>query len=367
MILDPDFPDHWKVRMLVAMLGDDELAPMYVIRLWCHCQNRRSVRFEGMTPMALKGVCRFKGDAEALSQGMEQSGFIAWEDGALSVLKWEEYNKGIIANWTNGGKGGRPSTPKKEPAKPKPIPEMGSRGSNPSGTQNGKWVNGGETHLENGLQGQEPIAGNCVDGLERQEPCSVDRSSVELLGADSNKLNPSAPNAHSAPAEADGVPAESRKPSNPSKSSRLAGIVAQVIEHWTLAHKHRGPKAIPADSKEYRQISRLVDAGYTADDLCVGIDGMHATPHNQGQNDRNTKYLTLAICFESASQLQRFIDNAEAPAPTPFEASVDKIQRTIAEDGERLQNRFNQRTEVCPPKLRTIEAHALLPPSTRPH
>jgi hypothetical protein len=40
MIVDPDFLDHWRTRMLVDAL-QDECAPMYIIRVWAHCQQRR--------------------------------------------------------------------------------------------------------------------------------------------------------------------------------------------------------------------------------------------------------------------------------------------------------------------------------------
>lgn len=111
MIVDPDFPDHWKVRMLVGLLDGDEAAPVYVLRLWAHCQNRRKAEFEGLTSEALKALCRFPGHANKLESSLATSGFIRRSDTVLHVLNWAEYNASLIASWVNGGRGGRKKKP----------------------------------------------------------------------------------------------------------------------------------------------------------------------------------------------------------------------------------------------------------------
>lgn len=108
MIIEPDFVDHWKTRLLVGLLGDDELAPIYLIRLWAHCQQRKSSTFESLPTAAIKAICRFQGDAAKLEEALIGSGFAARDGTALCVLGWDEYNASLIANWTNGAKGGRP-------------------------------------------------------------------------------------------------------------------------------------------------------------------------------------------------------------------------------------------------------------------
>ncbi|MBY8605245.1 hypothetical protein K7N18_10385 [Burkholderia arboris] len=109
MIVDPDFVDHWKTRMLVDLLGGDELAPVYLIRLWAHCQHRRAWVFDGVPPAALKAICRFGGSADQLDSAMRECRFIVRDDGGvLEVRSWDEYNAQLIANWKNGKKGGRP-------------------------------------------------------------------------------------------------------------------------------------------------------------------------------------------------------------------------------------------------------------------
>ncbi len=108
MIVDPDFCDHWKTRMLVGTLDGDECAPLYVLRLWAHCQNRRQSTFENISPEALKALCRFLGNANKLEASLVTSGFVRRDGKVLEVVGWEEYNSSLIAAWSNGARGGRP-------------------------------------------------------------------------------------------------------------------------------------------------------------------------------------------------------------------------------------------------------------------
>lgn len=126
MIVDPDFLDHWRTRMLVDML-EDELAPMYIIRLWGHCQNRREWVFDGMPIQATKAICRYQGDSEVLEKALIDCGFLSREGDEITIVGWDEHNASLIANWTNGKRGGRPKGSTKETRK-KP---MGKPSENP--------------------------------------------------------------------------------------------------------------------------------------------------------------------------------------------------------------------------------------------
>lgn len=127
MIVDPDFPDHWKTRMLVNLLGGDEASPVYVIRLWAHCQLRRQWTFEGLTPEALKALCRFPGHANKLDSSLSTSGFVRRTGTALEVLNWGDYNASLIAAWNNGSKGGRPKRPQTTNSEPKENPGVSDK------------------------------------------------------------------------------------------------------------------------------------------------------------------------------------------------------------------------------------------------
>ncbi|MCP1121552.1 hypothetical protein [Robbsia andropogonis] len=95
--------------MLVRLLGKDQLAPIYVIRLWGHCQNRKAWELS-LPAEGLQGICAYDGDVDAASfeSAMAQSGFVARDGAVLTVVGWSDYNASLIAAWTNGGKGGRP-------------------------------------------------------------------------------------------------------------------------------------------------------------------------------------------------------------------------------------------------------------------
>jgi hypothetical protein len=113
VILDPDFLDHWRTRMVVDALGD-ECAPMCILRLWAHCQVRKSDRF-AMPTAGLKAQCRFTGDAQKFEQALIEAGFIARDGGDVHVLGWAEQNAALLAAWDNGARGGRPKKPKVNP------------------------------------------------------------------------------------------------------------------------------------------------------------------------------------------------------------------------------------------------------------
>lgn len=113
MIIEPDFLDHWKTRLLMRLL-DTEAAPNYVIRLWSHCQTRKTNKFPEWSPAILASVCRWPGDADQFWSAMMQT-FCRHEDGHLVAHEWDEVNASLIAAWSNGGKGGRPKKPTGNP------------------------------------------------------------------------------------------------------------------------------------------------------------------------------------------------------------------------------------------------------------
>jgi hypothetical protein len=131
VIVDPDFLDHWRTRMVVDALGD-ELAPTYILRLWAHCQARKSDR-HAMPPAGLKAQCRYVGDAALFEQALTDAGFVKREGDSVHVLGWAEQNAALLAAWENGARGGRPTK------KPKQNPRV--TGSKPTG-------NPSETHGE---------------------------------------------------------------------------------------------------------------------------------------------------------------------------------------------------------------------------
>lgn len=139
MIVDPDFFDHWRTRMVVDALKD-EMAPMYIMRLWGHCQSRKSDR-HAMPPAGLKAQCRAPHDAIAFEQALTDAGFVVREGDTVLVLGWAEQNASLLAAWENGGKGGRP---RKEP-KENPAETHGKPTGNPAVTHGEPSANPDET------------------------------------------------------------------------------------------------------------------------------------------------------------------------------------------------------------------------------
>lgn len=139
MIVDPDFLEHWRTRMLVDALGGDEFAPFYLLRLWGHCQVRRATRFE-IPAAGVKGLCKATGDAAAFEAALVECGYITRDGAYVEVLKWAEQNASLIAAWENGGKGGRPPKPKENPRVPDGKPT-----GNPAVTQPEPSANPDET------------------------------------------------------------------------------------------------------------------------------------------------------------------------------------------------------------------------------
>lgn len=144
MIVDPDFLEHWRTRMLVDALGGDEFAPFYLLRLWGHCQTRKATRFE-IPAAGLKGLCKASCDAATLETVLIESGYIARDGEFVEVLKWAEQNASLIAAWENGSKGGRPPKPDQNPR----VPDRKPKG-NPAQTQPEPIANPDETDRRGG-------------------------------------------------------------------------------------------------------------------------------------------------------------------------------------------------------------------------
>lgn len=116
MIVEPDFLDHWKTRMLVRLLKD-ERAPIYVLRLWAHCQQRKTDRFTGWNPDVLASVCRWETDGLTLWEAMGKT-FLEIEGEEVVVHGWAETNAALLSAWSNGKLGGRPKAVKSGVQKP---------------------------------------------------------------------------------------------------------------------------------------------------------------------------------------------------------------------------------------------------------
>lgn len=144
MIVDPDFFDHWRTGMVADAIGDP-MAAIYIMRLWAHCQRRKSDTFV-MPPAGIKAQCKCPAPADVFEKALIDAGFLARDGDTVTALGWAEQNASLIAAWGNGGKGGRPrNNPSETHGKP-----MGNPADNPAGTHGQPSANPDETDKSRG-------------------------------------------------------------------------------------------------------------------------------------------------------------------------------------------------------------------------
>lgn len=100
MIVEPDFFDHWRTRMVVDALDGDECAPIYIQRLWAHCEKLRTVSFE-IPCEGLKFLCRYTGDSRKLESSLIDAKFMRRDGNIVTVYSFEENNARIIRSWNS--------------------------------------------------------------------------------------------------------------------------------------------------------------------------------------------------------------------------------------------------------------------------
>lgn len=135
MIVDPDFLDHWRTGM-VADAINDPMAAIYILRLWGHCQDRKSDTFV-MPTAGLKAQCKCPAPAEVFERALIEAGFLKRDGDTITVIGWAEKNASLLAAWENGSKGGRP--------KKNPPETHGKPMGNPAETHGQPIANPGET------------------------------------------------------------------------------------------------------------------------------------------------------------------------------------------------------------------------------
>jgi hypothetical protein len=120
--------------MVTDALGDPT-APLCILRLWAHCQERKSDTFV-MPTRGLKAQCKFQGDAEEFEKALSDAGFIERNGDTITVCGWAEKNASLFAAWENGHKGGRPRKEKTQ-TEPTENPRVthGEPSENPNETQ----------------------------------------------------------------------------------------------------------------------------------------------------------------------------------------------------------------------------------------
>jgi hypothetical protein len=114
MIVELDFPDHWKTRTLVSLSGD-EVAVRCLLRFWAHCQQRRRWRFTELNAERLALICDWRGNPLKFWDAMLAT-FLDKDGEEIIAHDWEQVNGTLVGRW----QGGR-STARRFGKRPPPI------------------------------------------------------------------------------------------------------------------------------------------------------------------------------------------------------------------------------------------------------
>lgn len=102
MIVSPDFFEHWKTKALIELSQRAE-SPLWVMRLWAHCQTRQEFRFR-LPTIALKAICAVPAEISAQQwfDWLLQCQFIEGTPEKWTVHGWSEANASLVSRWFNG-------------------------------------------------------------------------------------------------------------------------------------------------------------------------------------------------------------------------------------------------------------------------
>jgi hypothetical protein len=106
--------------------------------------------------------------------------------------------------------------------------------------------------------------------------------------------------------------------------------VPEIFAYW---QKLMDSPSSKLDAKRISKIRAALKLGYTPRQLCEAIKGCSITPHNMGQNERNTKYNGIELIFRDADHIDRFIACSHAPpkaaGPESFEQRNARIMAEV--------------------------------------
>ena len=104
----------------------------------------------------------------------------------------------------------------------------------------------------------------------------------------------------------------------------------QVADVWS-SYAARHPRA-RLDAKTQRLIAARLAEGWTVEDLRQAVDGNHADPHCNGENDRGKQYHSAELIFRDSAHVQAYIETALNPpvAPAPRSTSIAGQMREAA-------------------------------------
>ena len=110
------------------------------------------------------------------------------------------------------------------------------------------------------------------------------------------------------------------------------GSIGEVFSYWQHVFDHPRSKL---DAKRRQCIKQSLKI-YEIEDLKKAIDGCSLTPHNMGDNDSGAIYDDIRLILRDASQIDRFMANAENPPTGSRIKTIDQSNRAAEAQTKRI-------------------------------
>jgi hypothetical protein len=88
--------------------------------------------------------------------------------------------------------------------------------------------------------------------------------------------------------------------------------ILEVFAKWRSYHERAFSRPTP-QLKEWTKIKLRFEEGYTVEQLCRAIDGIHKSPWHLGENPGGTRYVSLELCLRDAKHVEQFLEIANQP------------------------------------------------------
>jgi hypothetical protein len=105
--------------------------------------------------------------------------------------------------------------------------------------------------------------------------------------------------------------------------------VPEIFAYWQKVMQSPASKL---DAKRMARIRAALKLGYTPRQLCEAFRGCSLTPHNMGQNDRNTKFNSIELILRSADHIDRFIACALSPPKAGGPETIEQQNARIMDE-----------------------------------
>jgi hypothetical protein len=122
---------------------------------------------------------------------------------------------------------------------------------------------------------------------------------------------------------------------SPKQKNSWTPEVMEVFEHWKKILNH--PRA-RLDEHRRKHIVKVLECGFSVDELKIAIEGVKKTPHNMGINDRKKVYDDFDVIFRNSKQVERFIRNFDIPEAAIKENVATGFKLSFTERNKSMVN-----------------------------